>query len=83
MNEEVKIVELGEAALLCLLGVSLERLEPSKNGVYKIFIFNGDKKEIAGHLDRYRKRDLQIDALTYSEAIKDLKKKIHANTDIL
>ena len=80
-NETIKIIDLGEATALLTIGFDLIRLEPSNVGKHKVFIFNKDSNsnpcDSEQEIEKYRRRELQVDALTFYRCGKELKNKIH------
>lgn len=84
MNATKKVVDMGEAAALVVSGYRLNSLESARaGGNFKIFVFKESIDiEFDQTLRNYKSGSLQVDALAYYNAIRDLKKQI-ADTNAL
>jgi len=82
MNDEVKVLDLGEAAALVTAGWHMTRMDQARNGRHKVFVFSADEVAVEACLGQYRNADLQVNASTYFRAIKDIKKRIHDMNDL-
>jgi hypothetical protein len=86
MQPEIRIVDLGEAAVLMTHEVRLVRLESSRKGNHKIFVF--ERPELGdgaispeGVLGDYKAHKLLVDPYTFFLNQKELKSKIHQMED--
>ncbi len=73
---EIKVLDLGEAAALLSLNYDLVRLEKATYDWQRAFIFADPEKEAYLTLQDYRRGQLDVDALDYYQCIKTLKQRI-------
>lgn len=76
--QELRIIDIGEAASLFINGERIIRLEGTlnhRNAPIKIFVFesNDRSREISG---KYLCQELQVNAFVFYRAVRDLKNKI-------
>lgn len=82
MESELSIRDLGEASILLTLGYKLSRLEDSKRGNHKVFVFKSIETTNSDTiLSRYRNHEIQVDAYSFFMNIKELKARIHDLND--
>ncbi len=87
-TDRVDILDLGECTVLLTLGFSLVRLEQSREGAHKIFVFdrmhpNTSTRTVESTLEDYQRRRLQVDAYSFYRSIKDIKSRIHDHNELL
>lgn len=88
MNENLKVIDLGEATALQTLGFNLIDLEQSNTGKHKVFIFekmhpNTSTRDAAETIEEYNRRRLTVDAYSFYRAGKELKNRIHDHNEKL
>ena len=78
-HTELRIVDLGEATALLVMGFRLLRLEGNQNRncePTKIFIFE-NREDFTDILTKYISQKLEVDAYSFYRSGRDLKNRIH------
>lgn len=79
MESFLRIIDLGEAAVLMTLGYRLSGLEKSKRGNHKIFLFVPlEGSSPASVIQDYKNHELKIDPYQFFLNQKELKSRIHS-----
>lgn len=86
-NETTQVVDLGEATALACLGFHLIKLIPSASGKnHKIFVFEtlhpNSSMTITQSIERYHRRKLDVDAYSFYNAGKDIKKRLYSFDEV-
>ncbi len=81
-----EVVDLGEAQAVLTLGFHLSFLDQAESGPYKIFVFEADHPNekniiIEDVIQKFRNRNLRVDALSFYLSGKELKNRIFEDND--
>ena len=79
MSNQNKTDSLTFAAYLSAIGFEPVSIQRDSSSPKYIFVFNVSDEDFRSHVDFFWSRNTQVDALTYSEALKVLKSRIYQN----
>ena len=78
---EIKVLDLGEAAALLSTNYELIRLDKASYDWQRAFIFDDPDRTAFATLSEYRAGKLDVDALDYYQCTKTLKHRIRDNRE--